>query len=162
MNTGIDFHSSIVPDSTIRPFPIPASSSSLLPHHLLPFSSAPISASLSTSASPCLFLAFLANTPVSQPPPPIAYVIARHVCPHTPRRTTHHTTPHRRHTPLKPQESKSLAARLAADAAEAVVRREARQRRQEAKRAGHAGVPVRGEDPAHDQREKQLTKLATK
>lgn len=58
--------------------------------------------------------------------------------------------------------SKQVAKRQAESAAEAGARREQKKARLERKRRGHAPVPRRGEEPAHDATEKQLSRLATK
>jgi hypothetical protein len=58
--------------------------------------------------------------------------------------------------------SKSIAKRKAEDAEEAAASREAKKLRQEMKQRGHEVPPRRGQDPAADQREKALQRLATK
>jgi hypothetical protein len=58
--------------------------------------------------------------------------------------------------------SKSLAKRKAEDVAEAAEKQAVKRKRLEIKRRGHQLVPKRGVDPAHDVREKQLLKTATR
>lgn len=55
-----------------------------------------------------------------------------------------------------------VAKRQAESAADLAAKREQKRARLERKARGHAPVPKRGEDPAHDQTEKQLARLATR
>eukprot|EP00878_Enallax_costatus_P036343 GHUV01040803.1.p1 GENE.GHUV01040803.1~~GHUV01040803.1.p1 ORF type:complete len:378 (+),score=165.42 GHUV01040803.1:47-1180(+) len=59
-------------------------------------------------------------------------------------------------------ESASMAKRKAEVAADEAAARETKKQRLELKRRGHLKVPKKGADPAHDVREKQLQKLATR
>ncbi|GIL90858.1 hypothetical protein Vretimale_17171 [Volvox reticuliferus] len=58
--------------------------------------------------------------------------------------------------------SKTVAKRQAQEDADAEARRDAKRARQERRQRGHVKVPRKGEDPVHDQLEKQLGRLATK
>ncbi|GIL57774.1 hypothetical protein Vafri_12918 [Volvox africanus] len=60
------------------------------------------------------------------------------------------------------EKSKTVAKRQAEEDADAEARRDAKRARQELRQRGHVKVPRKGEDPGHDQLEKQLGRLATK